>query len=235
MSQCSTQVNRDAARCACLCERKPDARQIQRFHLLCRFIRPPHTAKRGLSPLRLSKGPAAVSSHGPAGLHKGRWHAWSTPSRSPRFSPSSRFSHRRRRPRLRHRLLVVLGAAAHRRRHGRRRQNRGRAPDAPGRARRRKPAQGSRARGAGKGAAATADAERQIRAAPGRDPAPRAGAGREDAGARPTASPPASGSNRTCAPARRASPQPSGDGGGARPGRAAAGRPAARAAAASRG
>ena len=34
MSQCFTQVNRDAAWCACLCKRKPEARLVQRFHLL---------------------------------------------------------------------------------------------------------------------------------------------------------------------------------------------------------
>ena len=43
------QVSRDAAWCACLCKRKPEARLVQRFHLLTQVHRPPHTAKRGLS------------------------------------------------------------------------------------------------------------------------------------------------------------------------------------------
>ena len=49
MSQCFTQVNRDAARCACLRWRKPEARLSSGSTCSSRFIRPPHTAKRGLS------------------------------------------------------------------------------------------------------------------------------------------------------------------------------------------
>ena len=182
MSQCFTQVNRDAAWCACLCKRKPEARLVQRFHLLYAGSSDLPTRQSGAFPSPApSRRPRLTA--GPAGLRYGGDAACVPPSgRSCLVGRAARARRARARP-LRSGGSPTASAVAAETDRPRRRTGRAHRP--AGRARRRNAcARKRRSRRARRRTSCAAEAEQQARERRAGDRRPRAGARRQDARAR---------------------------------------------------